>query len=46
MRLALGIEYDGGGFSGWQRLSASGLREPDGSLQTALARIRKAGVSP
>ena len=36
MRLALGVEYDGGGFSGWQRLSASGLREPDGSLQTAL----------
>ena len=36
MRLALGVEYDGSGFCGWQRLSASGLREPDGSLQTAL----------
>ncbi len=36
MRLALGVEYDGSGFSGWQRLSASGSREPDGSLQTAL----------
>ena len=36
MRLALGVEYDGSGFSGWQRLSASGLRTPDGSLQTAL----------
>ncbi|MBK6924365.1 tRNA pseudouridine(38-40) synthase TruA [Thermomonas sp.] len=36
MRLALGVEYDGGGFSGWQRLSAAGSREPDGSLQTAL----------
>lgn len=36
MRLALGVEYDGSGFSGWQRLSASGLLEPDGSLQTAL----------
>ncbi len=36
MRFALGIEYDGGGFSGWQRLSASGLQAPDGSLQTAL----------
>ena len=36
MRLALGVEYDGSGFSGWQRLSAAGTREPDGSLQTAL----------
>ena len=36
MRLALGVEYDGGGFSGWQRLSAAGSTEPDGSLQTAL----------
>ena len=36
MRLALGVEYDGGGFSGWQRLSAAGSLEPDGSLQTAL----------
>jgi tRNA pseudouridine38-40 synthase len=36
MRLALGVEYDGSGFSGWQRLSAAGAQEPDGSLQTAL----------
>ena len=36
MRLALGVEYDGGGFSGWQRLSPAGSRDPDGSLQTAL----------
>ena len=36
MRLALGVEYDGGWFSGWQRLSAAGSLEPDGSLQTAL----------
>lgn len=36
MRLALGIEYDGSGFSGWQRLSTSGSRKPDGSLQAAL----------
>ena len=36
MRFALGIEYDGGGFSGWQRLSAAGSQAPDGSLQTAL----------
>ena len=36
MRLALGVEYDGGGFSGWQRLSLAGTLEADGSLQTAL----------
>lgn len=36
MRFALGIEYDGGGFSGWQRLSQAGTTEPDGSLQSAL----------
>ncbi|MES2858954.1 MAG: tRNA pseudouridine(38-40) synthase TruA [Pseudomonadota bacterium] len=38
MRLALGVEYDGSGFSGWQRLSPAGLMAPDGSLQTALER--------
>lgn len=38
MRLALGVEYDGGGFSGWQRLSPAGQLAPDGSLQTALER--------
>ncbi|MDQ3039503.1 MAG: tRNA pseudouridine(38-40) synthase TruA [Pseudomonadota bacterium] len=36
MRLALGIEYDGSGFSGWQRLSVAGSQVRDGSLQTAL----------
>lgn len=36
MRLALGIEYDGSGFSGWQRLSVAGSQARDGSLQTAL----------
>ena len=36
MRLALGVEYDGSGFSGWQRLSAAGSQVADGSLQTAL----------
>ncbi len=36
MRLALGIEYDGSGFSGWQRLSAAGSQARDGSLQTEL----------
>ncbi|WP_256645257.1 tRNA pseudouridine(38-40) synthase TruA [Thermomonas paludicola] len=36
MRLALGVEYDGSSFSGWQRLTAAGAQAPDGSLQTAL----------
>ena len=36
MRYALGVEYDGGGFRGWQRLSETGAMADDGSLQTAL----------
>ena len=36
MRLALGVEYDGTGSRGWQRLSPPGAHAPDGSLQTAL----------
>ena len=36
MRFALGVEYDGGGYSGWQRLSPAGTHVADGSLQTAL----------
>ncbi len=36
MRYALGVEYDGGGFRGWQRLSEPGAMRADGSLQTAL----------
>ena len=36
MRLALGIEYDGGAHLGWQRLSPHGSGPGDGSLQAAL----------
>ena len=36
MRFALGVEYDGSRFSGWQRLSTAGTQVADGSLQTAL----------
>ena len=36
MRLALGVEYDGTGSLGWQRLSPAGSRAADGSLQAAL----------
>lgn len=38
MRLALGIEYDGGGFSGWQRLDKPGEppRRNEATVQSAL----------
>src|SRR5690606_29248635 len=38
MRLALGIEYDGGGFSGWQRLDKPGEppRRNEATVQPAL----------
>ncbi len=36
MRFALGLEYEGSDFSGWQRLSQAGQMQEDGSLQTAL----------
>jgi tRNA pseudouridine38-40 synthase len=45
MRYALGLEYDGGAFSGWQRLSAAGTPEPpehptvQGALEAALASV-------
>jgi len=49
MRFALGIEYDGSGFSGWQRLSQPGTSDPDASLQaaleTALSRVADAPVA-
>ena len=35
MRYALGVEYDGGGFRGWQRLSEAGALAADGSLDRA-----------
>jgi tRNA pseudouridine38-40 synthase len=36
MRLALGVEYEGTGRLGWQRLTPAGHHAPDGSVQTAL----------
>ncbi len=45
MRYALGLEYDGGAFSGWQRLSAPGTPEPanmpsvQGALESALTAV-------
>lgn len=49
MRYALGIEYDGGAYSGWQRLSPAGTAEPlptlQGTLETALSSVADAPVS-
>ena len=36
MRYALGVEYDGGGFLGWQRLSKSGTPDDTTTVQAAL----------
>jgi tRNA pseudouridine38-40 synthase len=43
MRLALGIEYDGSGFSGWQRLSRPG--EPDRRGEPTLQAALEAALS-
>ena len=47
MRYAIGVEYDGGGFRGWQRLSRPG--EPDeatvqGVLEAALSSVADARI--
>lgn len=42
MRVALGVEYDGNGFLGWQRLSkpgAGGQESVQAALETALSRV-------
>ncbi len=38
MRIALGIEYDGSGFKGWQ-LQRPGVRTVQGELEAALAKV-------
>ena len=38
-RIALGLEYDGATFSGWQAQSSPKLETVQGSLETALSRI-------
>lgn len=48
MRYALGIEYDGSGFLGWQRLAPAGQESADtlqGALETALSRVANAPVA-
>ena len=38
MRIALGIEYDGSEFAGWQ-LQAGGVRTVQGAVEQALSRV-------
>lgn len=48
MRYALGIEYDGGGFLGWQRLTQPGVESTQtlqAALETALSRVADAPVA-
>jgi tRNA pseudouridine38-40 synthase len=48
MRYALGIEYDGSGFLGWQRLSRPGEDSEDtlqGALETALSKVADGRVA-
>lgn len=49
MRLALGIEYDGGAYSGWQRLGAPAGGDPlptvQGVLEAALSTVADAPVA-
>ena len=49
MRFALGIEYDGGAYSGWQRLSAPGTPSAvptlQGALEQALSTVADAPVA-
>ena len=47
-RYALGVEYDGGGFRGWQRLTPSGTPDAgtvQGVLEAALSSVADAPVS-
>ncbi|NLA68386.1 MAG: tRNA pseudouridine(38-40) synthase TruA [Gammaproteobacteria bacterium] len=48
MRYALGIEYDGGDFLGWQRLTQAGVESNQtlqAALETALSRVADAPVA-
>lgn len=48
MRYALGVEYDGGDFSGWQRLSQPGTAGPptvQAALERALSEVADAPVA-
>ena len=47
MRYAIGVEYDGGGFRGWQRLTQPGVDDEatvQGVLETALSSVAHARI--
>jgi len=47
-RYAIGVEYDGGGFRGWQRLTQPGMPDENtiqGALETALSSVADAPVA-
>ncbi|MEN5265669.1 tRNA pseudouridine(38-40) synthase TruA [Stenotrophomonas sp. TWI587] len=44
MRYALGVEYDGSEFKGWQRLGESGCPSVQASLQDALSSVANAPI--
>jgi len=44
MRYALGVEYDGSEFKGWQQLGESGCPSVQASLQEALSSVANAPI--
>ena len=44
MRYAMGVEYDGGEFRGWQQLGEKGCRSVQATLQDALSSVANAPV--
>lgn len=45
MRYALGVEYDGSGFKGWQQLGEHGCASVQATLQEALSSVANAPIS-
>jgi len=45
MRYALGIEYDGSGFKGWQQLGETGVTSVQASVQAALSAVANAPIN-
>ena len=45
MRYALGVEYDGSGFQGWQGLGPSGPATVQATLERALSSVADQAIS-